>query len=238
MATSTPQSPSQTAADSAQLLHNLSVAAIVVCPLLIALPPRKFDFYTITLLSGTFLGTNQLAHEYTGRSLVVRLQDVPVGMQAASLKYRDSRKEVSETVVENYDAQMLGKFNVGVEEKKGGVLDALRRKEEDGGPGRPHWKEERDKREREAAEEGKGIADLIVDQIWEVVNWGKGDEKDAALKEAEEKLKEEQDKITREKAAQAERGRSIMNQIRGAWNWTTGKPTAKENPTTKDEKKR
>lgn len=37
------------------------------------------------------------------------------------------------------------------------------------------WKERRVREEREALEEGRGYAGLILDQIWEVWNWGKGE---------------------------------------------------------------
>lgn len=36
------------------------------------------------------------------------------------------------------------------------------------------WKERRDREEREALEEGRGYGGLILDQIWEVWNWGEG----------------------------------------------------------------
>lgn len=35
------------------------------------------------------------------------------------------------------------------------------------------WKSEREKEIKEDIEEGKGFGDMIVDQIWEVWNWGK-----------------------------------------------------------------
>ena len=34
------------------------------------------------------------------------------------------------------------------------------------------WKAKRDQREKEALEEGRGYGGLIMDQVWEVWNWG------------------------------------------------------------------
>jgi len=39
--------------------------------------------------------------------------------------------------------------------------------------GKADWKVARDAREKEALEEGRGYGGLIVDQIWEVWNWGR-----------------------------------------------------------------
>ena len=38
------------------------------------------------------------------------------------------------------------------------------------------WKVEREKEIKEEIEEGKGFGDMIMDQIWEVWNWGKTNE--------------------------------------------------------------
>ncbi len=54
------------------------------------------------------------------------------------------------------------------EEKEGGIVERVRLSSEG-----EDWKAKRDKREREALEEGRGYSGLIMDQIWEVWNWGK-----------------------------------------------------------------
>jgi hypothetical protein len=38
---------------------------------------------------------------------------------------------------------------------------------------REAWKVEREQEIKEEIEEGKGFGDMIMDQIWEVWNWGK-----------------------------------------------------------------
>lgn len=51
------------------------------------------------------------------------------------------------------------------------------------------WKAKRDERERKALEEGKGYGDLIMDQIWDVWNWGQT--KTEEIKKIDENIIEE-----------------------------------------------
>ncbi|KAG0648630.1 hypothetical protein D0Z07_5082 [Hyphodiscus hymeniophilus] len=99
-----PNPPSSTGMDDssrAKLVHNVSLAALVVCPLVIALPPRKLDIYTGLLLTGTFLGGNQLAYEYTGRSFMARcrarlqaVQNLSMGDAALPAKAKVMRERL------------------------------------------------------------------------------------------------------------------------------------------------
>lgn len=50
-----------------------------------------------------------------------------------------------------------------------GVVDRVWYGEEE----RERWKEKRDREIREKFEEGKGVGDVIWEQVWEVWNWGK-----------------------------------------------------------------
>src|SRR3954470_1157474 len=81
----TPQKPQSSGPDRAKILHNVSLGAIIVCPIIILLPPRKFDVYTISLLTGTFFGYNQLLYEYTDRSVVTRWGDFLARMSPGTL---------------------------------------------------------------------------------------------------------------------------------------------------------
>lgn len=71
------------------------------------------------------------------------------------------------------------------------VLDALMAKEVAESK-KSEWKRKRDEHERKSLEEGKSYGDLIMEQIWDVVSWGKGtaeevkpaDERQAAVQEA------------------------------------------------------
>ena len=197
----------------AKLVHNVSVAALIVCPVVMALPPRKFDIYTGLLMTGTFLGGNQLAYEYTGRSFLARCkarmqalqslgsgeQSLPEKAKITQARLRAEREMRAKMMSERQSLYANPVVEEKVVEKEGGVLDEVRRKQEDGEKKRKErgiigrvwfggepddWKAKRDQREREALEEGRGYGGLIMDQIWEVWNWGK--EKDEDLKEKDE----------------------------------------------------
>jgi hypothetical protein len=197
----------------AKLVHNVSLAALIVCPLIMALPPRKFDVYTGLLMTGTFLGGNQLAYEYTGRSFLARckarLQSIqsmsegslPEKAKIMQVRLREER-ERREKMQSAYASPVQQKGEAK-EEVASGILDEVRRRRDEdekveketkergilgrvwmGGEG-DDWKAKRDQREREALEEGKGYGGLIMDQIWEVWNWGKDKAEDIKEKDEE-----------------------------------------------------
>ena len=207
----------------AKLVHNVSLAALIVCPLVMALPPRKFDIYTGLLMTGTFLGGNQLAWEYTGRSFLDRCKarmqaiqsmgdgSLPEKAKIMQVRLREERerrerREGMQTVYANPVAEKEKKEKV---ESK--VLDEVRRTKEEeqrrergiiekvwlGGEG-DDWKAKRDKREREALEEGRGYGGLIMDQIWEVWSWGKDKVED---------VKEKDEEVVKERKEQKENGK-------------------------------
>lgn len=208
MATPTTQ-PSQSttpdAASRAQLIHNVSLGALIVCPLIMALPPRKLDLYTGLLLTGTFLGGNQLAYEYTGRSFVARCKarlEAVQGLGEGSLP--EKARVMQGRLREERERRKRSERGSGVGGAVGrpGVLGEVRRmreEEEDGdrkeqgilqrvwmGGEGVEWKAKRNAREKEALEEGKGYSGLIKDQIWEVWNWGK--DKVEEVKEKDEEV--------------------------------------------------
>jgi hypothetical protein len=199
-----------------QLLHYTSLGALFVCPLIIALPPRKFDLYTIGLFVATGVGANQVAREYTGRSIGDRFAAVTSKFSAQHLP-SDKAREVQEKLKEERRIRGLGtkgleaQYLVGpgrggattqevvreLERRKGGeggksVLDKIWY----GGEGED-WKEKRLERERKALEEGKGYGDLIMEQIWDVISWGKGSAEE--VKEKSEEVVEETKKESSEK---------------------------------------
>jgi len=64
--------------------------------------------------------------------------------------------------------KILGEVQRTEEEKrKKGFVERVWMGDEGG-----DWKAKRDQREKEALEEGRGYGGLIMDQIWEVWNWG------------------------------------------------------------------
>ncbi|CAL3969066.1 unnamed protein product [Diplocarpon coronariae] len=224
MSTTTPAAPSSSTTTSRDaLIHNLALGALIVCPIIILIPPRKLDFYTVVLSAGFFAGSNELVREYTGASIASRF-----GSRAASIVNRDLPPKALETQrllreEKAARAKAAGMEDPGQEaEGINKVLEAVRRREavkrreleakqeeskqkveetvkEDGllrkvwlGAEGPDWKAKRDKREKEALEEGRGYGGLIMDQIYEVWGWSKN--KVEEVKEIDEKVaKKEQE---------------------------------------------
>ncbi|KAE9373942.1 hypothetical protein N431DRAFT_439033 [Stipitochalara longipes BDJ] len=203
MAQSTPQTPSSQppprttfdASSRANLVHNISLGALIVCPIIILLPPRKLDIYTLGLLSGMFAGGNQLSKEYTGTSILQRFGNRLESVSGRELppKAREMQARLKEEKARRADGiesvrrkgEELAERSRVEKEKKEKEDRGLLEKVWMGSEGED-WKAKRDQREKEALEEGKGYGGLIVDQIWEVWNWGR--EKTEEIKEKDEKV--------------------------------------------------
>jgi hypothetical protein len=211
------------------IIHYTSIGALILCPVLIVLPPRKFDIYTVSLLAGTGLGGNQVLQEYTGRGVQERWrsflrdreqaseqeltglekrfsiaasngQEIPI-LQEKSPRGAESGKTVepqgilsslqrqsSETakstprdipsLIQELEARKADmEKEMGKEQDKGKEREKEEKKEkekEETTTKKASWRQQRDKLEKEALEQGRGYVDLIVDQIWEVWNWGRG----------------------------------------------------------------
>lgn len=209
MASTTPEAIAQ----QKKIVHYTSLAAVVVCPLLIALPPRKFDKYTVAALISTGLGANQLVREQTGWSVsqrisyeVKRIANMEEAMpstraeevrallraEKAAREANSQRGMPASTTTSEEIREMVMKER---EEKKAqgqdtSVLDALIAKEENESK-KSEWKKKRDEYERKALDEGKSYADMIIEQIWDVWSWGTGKAKDAVpATKGQEKVKE------------------------------------------------
>ncbi|KAA8568974.1 hypothetical protein EYC84_007946 [Monilinia fructicola] len=180
------------------LLHNASLAALIVCPIVMLLPPRKMDVYTFALMTTTFIGGNHLAYEVIRKA------------KETQRKIREAQEKKRMEESGKFSGKMIEFQHQGA--KREGVLEALEKRsagestankvEEErkesvlekiwlGGEGKD-WKEKRDQKEKEALEAGKGYGDLIMEQIWEVWNGGKKKMED--VKEFDEKMVEEKKK--------------------------------------------
>lgn len=176
--------PSASAIREADYIRFKKYAAwtfVVAAPIITALPPRKLDHYTVLLTSAWLVSANHLSREYTGQSLMERLegrlskpssimQDLPTERaQQIQAKLRAAR-----------DAQIRDGSAVGEE------LERLKRQQQQErslaekiwmGSETEGWKERRLREEQKALEEGKSYGDLILEHIWDVWNWGKMGEK-------------------------------------------------------------
>ncbi|KAF2746218.1 hypothetical protein M011DRAFT_404576 [Sporormia fimetaria CBS 119925] len=144
------------------LKRNLAIGGLIVCPILIALPPRKLDLYTFGLTLGF---TGSAVHLYNHARVSERYA---LPTESA----REARRRKLEADMEKTrQAQREGRET----EKKRSFLQKLWMGDEEEG-----WQERRLAAERKALEEGRGYQGVILDQIWEVWNWGgkKGEKKE------------------------------------------------------------
>lgn len=204
---------SYTPEESQRIIHNVALGAMIVCPVIMLLPPRKVDFYTFGLVVATAWGANQVVQDRTGRSIY----DNASRKMGASMGFRlpeEAEKTKERLRVEKaeralrYEMSLGGKGfdDEGGEERKSRVLELVRiekeREEREKylpgsvkgvwlGKESEDWKKKRDERERRVLEEGKGYGWLIWDQVKEVYNGGK--DRVEETKEKDEKAVKEQE---------------------------------------------
>ncbi|RKF57240.1 putative rhomboid family membrane protein [Erysiphe neolycopersici] len=170
------------------LIHYTSWACLIAGPIILILPPRKLDLYTLGVLLGTFAGANEVSREQTGISMIDRMgqrfmkSTASLPPQAVELQQRRIREErekqqqkllVQKIVVENDLSQQsssMEEFSAEQSRKPSGFWSKVWM----GGEGK-NWKEERLRKERDALESGKGYFDLIMEQVWEVWNNGESE---------------------------------------------------------------
>ncbi|KAM7207534.1 hypothetical protein V8F20_002012 [Naviculisporaceae sp. PSN 640] len=171
-----------------ELLHKAAIGVAILGPIAILLPGKtrfKFNLQNSILGTGTFWAYNQLAHDYTGKSIVTRSNErwaailsVGGGLPTQAEKNKQlmaAEKERLRRIKEGLPPLGLEKEKQQAEEKRGVLTKVWMGDEKEG------WKEKRLEEERKALESGKGYSDLIVEQIWDVWNqtWrgGKKEEK-------------------------------------------------------------
>lgn len=172
-----PQPPQRQPTDSetiryARALNTTALVAVVACPLLALLPPRKLDAYTFGLTGTTLFSANWLVRERTGRSIWQH-----VGMGGDYRAYNHPM-EGNSTVPPTEQANLYRELQSVTQEvqrtkkeDRPSVSDAVQSQRE-------AWKLQQQREIQEEVEEGKSFADMITDQIWEVWNWGKKSDDD------------------------------------------------------------
>lgn len=128
-------------------VHNAALAAVIACPILAILPPRKLDIYTLGLVGVTGYSANYLIRESSGRSVWQHVSRQPM----RPLPGRDDLERQEQSVIAELQKEGRGEL----------------------AKQRDVWKVQRQREIKEDVEEGKGFADMIMDQIWEVWNQGK-----------------------------------------------------------------
>jgi hypothetical protein len=171
-----------------RITRNIAIGGLTLCPLIAVMPPRKLDWYTLSLGIGFYLSADHLATQYNGRSL---LQQVSFRSPIEALP-TEKAKETSRILKEREEAERdkarREAARMGLagpqKESKPWWKKLWMGDEEEG------WRERRMEEERKAFEEGKSYTDVILEQIWEVWTWekkgGKKEEKDANDEEKKE----------------------------------------------------
>ena len=176
------------------ILHNTAIAVAILGPIALLLPGKgrgRISIQNTILGSGSFWAINQLAYDYSGKSIVSRSNE-RWGAILSSTDALPSQAETNKKLMEA-ERERLRRLKAGLPpleegakegEEKRGVLGKVWMGDE-----KEDWKARRLEEERKALESGKGYADLITEQIWDVWNqtWSGG-------KKAEEKGKKDEAK--------------------------------------------
>ncbi|KAL1592079.1 hypothetical protein SLS59_009961 [Nothophoma quercina] len=148
-----------------RIIRNVAIGGVIICPLIMLMPPRKLDLYTFSLGVGFYLSADHLCESYYGRGLVTQLSPFRSVTELPTERAREVQAKLREAREE--ERRKLGK-----EEDKGVLQKIWMGGETEG------WKERRLEEERKAIEEGKSYTDMIYEQIWDVWNWDKKGKRD------------------------------------------------------------
>jgi hypothetical protein len=130
----------------AKTLRNTAMVVAVACPVLMLLPPRKLDFFTAGLGITTVYSTNYLVRDSTGRSI---------------MQTDEAYTQASDAIrLERQEALLASKERANIAEQVEATKQAK-------------WAQERNQEVQDALDVGKGFGDIIIDQVYEVWNWGK-----------------------------------------------------------------
>ncbi|KAF2628474.1 hypothetical protein BU25DRAFT_36799 [Macroventuria anomochaeta] len=146
-----------------RVIRNVAIGGVILCPIIMLMPPRKLDLYTFSLGLGFYLSADHLCESYYGRGLVTQLSPFRAVGELPTEKAREMQRVLREKREE--ERRKLGK---GPEEE--GLLKKIWMGGETEG-----WKDRRLEEEKKALEEGKSYTDMIFEQIWDVWNWDKKD---------------------------------------------------------------
>lgn len=168
-----------------EFIHKAALAGAIITPLAMLLPPRKADIRLFVLVGTFSLCTNQLAYEYTGQSVYGRLGSrvgsiFDTGLPEGAKRTQQLLKEQKEREAAHKQKQ---------EEAKNSVLKDIWMGGESEG-----WKERRAEEHNKSFQEGKGMSDIIFEQVADVFsgNWrekGKTDESSSSDDSQGEKKK-------------------------------------------------
>lgn len=145
------------------LVHNFCIAAAVLSPVMMILPPRRMDWRFFMHSSIFSASTNQLMYDWTGQSIYQRVGArfeamFPTTLPDQAQKTRQALREERMRREGLTEEQMRA-----IEYKKRSFAERIwyGKEPED-------WDKKRGEEHAKALAEGKGLGDLIVDQVKEV----------------------------------------------------------------------
>ncbi|KEF54219.1 uncharacterized protein A1O9_10015 [Exophiala aquamarina CBS 119918] len=154
--------------DYDRFLNTVTLGTLFVAPILIAMPPRKLDFYTFSLGSAWFAAASY--RNLPARTLH-RFQDVG-GMPRAARDLQERERLRGDARESRRLLEEPGAVPEKTTSKKTRALLEDKAKEIWMGGETEGWKERRLREERERLAKGETYGSMIMDQIWEVWNWG------------------------------------------------------------------
>lgn len=146
-------------------VHRTAVAMVVVAPALLALPPRKLDLYALALAGSFVASADYLTRERTGRGI---LGHVPGRRGQNTQTTAGAAAEGSSVAGARPLLQPPSALEAAATKERWRVV-ARSSDDDDEAQG---WKERRWREDRDKMAQGQGYGSIILDQIWEVWNWG------------------------------------------------------------------
>lgn len=182
---SPPEPPSRFSDEQIRNLQSkASIALCVACPVIVALPPRKIDFYTFGLVAIWVFSANRVSVDRTGRSILEHavarqrwLSSGGSGSGAMALptekaehmreQLRRQREEALRATSGSTAISAAARSGSDSQQQSGekelGVLAQLWLGDEK--HDKEHWREKRLEKEREALNQGKGYSTMIMEHI-------------------------------------------------------------------------
>ena len=154
------------------VIHNAAIAGAIITPLVMLLPPRRMDV-RFFFLAGTFsISTNQLMYEYTGQSIYSRFNSRASSAVSGVFESHlpDKAKETQRLLREQRERDAAATGIRLKDQRQQDVGVAKVAKDVWMGGESEGWKEKRAEEHRRGMEDGKGLSDIIIEQIKDVVS--------------------------------------------------------------------
>lgn len=168
-----------------RFVNGVTLGTLFLAPIMVMLPPRRLNFTSLAW-GGAFAAA--AVHREIPAKMARPFMDVSMPRAARELKEQREREREAER-----QAAITAERRRILDAQPGAVAVAVGAEKNEREPGRSYapkdlleekareiwiggetedWKERRLREEREKLAQGEGYGSMIVDQIWEVWNWG------------------------------------------------------------------